>query len=179
MTFATVSIDCPWPERGAGKCKRGADRHYQLITTQLEMLRTIVRAPVWEPADNAHMYMWTTDNYLAWAMWLMPALGFKMHRTLPWTKPGRMGLGPYFRGFHEMLRFGTRGRGKEVSKPGTFRTDALCGAPRPTNEKGQPIHSAKPERSYQLIEERSKGPYLDMFARNKRDGWQVCGLDVD
>ena len=101
-----------------------------------------------------------------------------MHRTIPWTKPGRMGLGQYFRGCHELLLFATIGSGKKVSKPGTFRTDALVGAPRAIGANGKPVHSAKPEASYKMIEERSKGPYLDMFARNPRDGWTVWGLDV-
>jgi hypothetical protein len=29
--FKTILIDPPWPEKGAGKIKRGADRHYSLL----------------------------------------------------------------------------------------------------------------------------------------------------
>lgn len=174
-SFRTVLIDPPWPERGSGKCVRGAQKHYALITTRAEMLRTIVQAPVWRPATDAHMYLWSTDNYLDWAMWLIPALGFKMHRTLPWVKPGRMGLGQYFRGCHELLLFATRGRGKAVSRPGTFRTDALVGAERPNGR----VHSAKPLAAYELIEARSKGPYAEIFARGPaRDGWTTWGNEA-
>lgn len=179
MSFSTVLLDCPWPEKGGGKIVRGAQKHYPVITSKSEMLRTIVQAPVWEPADDAHMYMWSTDNYLDWAMWLIPALGFKMHRTLPWTKPGRMGLGQYFRGCHELLLFATRGRGYAVNREGTFRTDALVGEPRPTDAAGTPIHSAKPRATYDLIEKRSHGPYLEMFARNTRDGWKSWGNEIE
>lgn len=30
--FRTILIDAPWPERGGGKIKRGADRHYPLMS---------------------------------------------------------------------------------------------------------------------------------------------------
>lgn len=173
-TFTTVLLDPPWPERGAGKIKRGADRHYDLITTKPDMLRTILQSGVWQPAQDSHMYMWVTDNYLGWGVWLYEALGFKLHRTLPWVKPGRMGLGQYFRGCHELLLFGTHGRGKEACKDGTFRTDYLVSAPRPLSRS----HSSKPAKAYELIEARSKGPYLEMFARHTRDGWSVWGDEV-
>ena len=176
--FKTIYLDCPWPERGGGRCKRGADRHYELITSKHEMLRTIIQSPMWQPADDAHMYMWATDNYLEWATWLIPALGFKRHRALPWTK-SRMGLGQYFRSCHEWLLFATRGKGKRVCEPGTFRTDALVGAPQPVDERGRRIHSAKPEAAYDLIEARSRGPYLEMFAREQREGWDAWGSEID
>jgi N6-adenosine-specific RNA methylase IME4 len=176
--FRTILLDPPWPERGGGKIKRGADRHYPVVTTLSAMQRLIIRAPCWTPADNAHVYMWTTDNYLAWALALFDVMGARMHRTIPWTKPGGMGLGQYFRGCHELLLFGTIGRGKAVCNPGTFRTDALVGAPRPTDDRGRPIHSAKPVEQYALIEGRSRGPYLEMFARSPRDGWTVWGNEV-
>jgi N6-adenosine-specific RNA methylase IME4 len=31
---------------------------------------------------------------------------------------------------------------------------------------------------YELIEERSHGPYLELFARNTRDNWDAWGDDV-
>jgi hypothetical protein len=34
--FSTILLDPPWPERGAGKIKRGADRHYLLINSKNE-----------------------------------------------------------------------------------------------------------------------------------------------
>ena len=170
--YSTILLDPPWPERGGGKIKRGADRHYQVISSRIAMIRVIMTSPAWKPNPDAHVYMWSTDNYLSWAMWIMECLGVKMHRTLPWTKPGRMGLGQYFRGCHELLLFGTIGRGKSVCKPGTFRTDALCGAP----SFGR--HSAKPERAHVLIESRSMGPYMEMFARNTRVGWSSWGNEV-
>ena len=61
--YRCISLDCPWPERGGGKIKRGADRHYALMTWQ-ESLATILRSDVYRPAPSCHLWCWTTDNYL-------------------------------------------------------------------------------------------------------------------
>lgn len=175
MKFSTILMDPPWPERGGGKIKRGADKHYPLITTQAEMLRVIVQASCWRPAENAHLFMWATDNYLEWALWLYSALGFKRHRTIPWrTKPG---IGQYMQSCHTNLLFGTRGKGMEVLKK-RVRSDYLWDAPKPTEE-----HSRKPERQYDLIMDMSKGPYLEMFARPvdegcEYEGWYYWGNEM-
>ena len=175
--FSGILIDPPWPERGSGKVKRGADRHYPLIKTKEEILRVIVTADCWTPADDCHLYLWSTNNYLPWAMWLMPALGFKYKTCLPWVKSGRLGLGQYFRGCHEMLLFGVRGKGYAVKTDATIRSDVLCGLPRPKKD-GKFVHSAKPEEVYGLVELRTEGPYLEMFARKSRDGWTSWGNEV-
>ena len=171
MKFSTILLDPPWPERGGGAIKRGADRHYPLITTRSAMLRTIVQCPHWPPAGDSHIYMWTTDNYLDWAVWLLDAFGAKLHRTLPWRKSG-MGLGQYFRGCHELLIFATTGRGFAVKTSATLRTDALL------DLEWRGKHSEKPPAAYDLIEARSLGPYLEMFARSSRPGWTSWGNEI-
>jgi N6-adenosine-specific RNA methylase IME4 len=136
--FACVEMDPPWPERGGGKSKRGADRHY--VTLRLPQICTaITDCQHWRNvARDAHLWMWVTDNYLRHGLSLMDALGFDYKRTFPWVKvdddppdgwidaivaakPGdnfldiladllQMGLGQYGRGAHELLLFGTRGK---------------------------------------------------------------------
>jgi N6-adenosine-specific RNA methylase IME4 len=188
--FSTILIDPPWPERGAGKIKRGADRHYDLLSVA-DIPRVILTCPLYRPAPNAHLYFWATDNYLDRAMLIMKDIGFRYIRTLPWIKMRdefskeaalkrgavakaeaqlQIGLGQYFRGASELLLFGVRGKGKEVC---TDRRD-ICNviiAPR-----GR--HSAKPVKAYERIEARSKGPYLEMFARSNRPGWTSWGNEA-
>jgi N6-adenosine-specific RNA methylase IME4 len=36
-------------------------------------------------------------------------------------------------------------------------------------------HSRKPDEAYQRIEALCDGPYLEMFARTRRPGWDVWG----
>lgn len=188
--YACIVADPPWNEQGGGKIKRGADRHYALIKKREDILRAMVQAPCWRPADNAHLWLWVTNNFLPDGLWLMGALGFryvtnrawaKMEEATTeddifesgWWKPQRPGLGQYLRGQHELLLFGVRGKlpalhksVEHVKKPRT-----LLLAPR-----GE--HSEKPAQAYIDIEHVSPGPRLEMFARAPRDGWVVWGNEV-
>lgn len=58
--YASILADPPWPEQGGGEIKRGADRHYGLMSVE-----DIALLPVtfWA-APDAHLYMWVTNNYL-------------------------------------------------------------------------------------------------------------------
>ena len=163
--YQTILMDPPWNERGGGKIKRGADRHYPLLKTR-EMPRVIYQSGVWRPALNAHLYMWATNNFLPDALWLLGSLGFTYKTNVVWTK-SRAGLGQYFRGQHELLLFGVCGSGPAAR---TSRRD-LCSVIQAPRTR----HSAKPEAAYQLIEARSQAPRLEMFARAAREGWDAWG----
>ena len=52
---------------------------------------------------------------------------------------------------------------------------SVIAAEAPRDEKGQRIHSRKPEAAYQLIERRTTGRRLEMFARVARPGWDAWG----
>jgi len=170
-TFKTVVIDPPWNERGGGKYKRGADRHYPVMKTP-DIIKTIYGCKYWDRIeDNAHMYMWVTNNFLEDGLSVMKALGFRYVTNFVWVKD-KIGLGQYFRGQHEICLFGTRGK-----KPTAPRTDdksipSVLKAPRTK-------HSSKPPSSYELIEKRSHGKYLELFAREDRDDdWMCWGNEV-
>lgn len=166
----TVVIDPPYYERGGGKIKRGADRHYPIMKTP-DIVRTILRCEHWDNInDNAHMYMWVTNNFLADGLFLIQALGFTYKTNFVWVKPS-IGLGQYFRGQHEICLFATKGK-----KPTEPKTDDRSIPSVVFAEKGR--HSAKPIESYELIEKRSKGGYLEIFARSEREGWISWGNEI-
>ena len=168
--FRTILIDPPWNEKGAGKIKRGADRHYPLMKTP-DIISTILTVPQWcQIAENAHLYLWVTNNFLEDGLFVMQSLGFKYKTNFVWVKD-KMGLGQYFRGQHELCLFGTRGK-----KPTEPRTDdktlsSVLKAPRTR-------HSAKPQSAYDLIEARSRGGYMEIFARADREEWFAWGNEV-
>ena len=163
--YRCILMDPPWMERGGGKIKRGADRHYSLLHTK-EMPRVIYQSGVWRPAADCHLWMWSTNNFLPDALWLIEALGFRYITNAVWVKP-RAGLGQYLRGQHELLLFAVRGSGPAVR---TDRRDLRTLISAPLRE-----HSRKPDESYALIEGRSHGPRLEMFARGGRKGWDTWG----
>jgi N6-adenosine-specific RNA methylase IME4 len=208
IKFKCIAIDPPWPEQGGGKIKRGADRHYSLIKKKEQILEVICRAvsciafqgtqyAFYPDREGCHLWLWVTNNYLPWGLWLMEALGFTYKNMLTWVKASyvlkgdvpplqidvgpymleRPGLGQYTMGQTEQLLFGTCGKAmkpKPVDRP---RTAIM--APRPTDDTGKMIHSAKPPEAYKLIERVSPGPRLEMFARGLREGWTVWGDEVE
>lgn len=165
----TVLMDPPWMERGGGKIKRGADRHYPLEHTA-DMPAIIRSCPHWDRlADNAHCYMWVTNNFLPDGLWLLGELGFRYVTNLVWTKD-RVGLGQYFRGQHELLLFGVRG--EHIPTRGTWSTWLAKGVLPRTR------HSAKPLFVHTMVETASPGRHLELLAREERDGWITWGNEL-
>lgn len=220
MIYHTVQMDPPWLERGGGKSKRGADKHYPLLPTP-QILEVIAGSPM-NMADNSHMWMWVTDNFLKDGLWLMENLGFRYVRTFQWVKVKgkprkldfetgwavepdhaahcpmvktiwpkkvpctcgadlelRYGIGQYARGAHEMMLFGVTGKGQDPEVC-TERRDipSVFFAPVPKDNNNLRIHSRKPDAAYELIEARSKGPYLELFARRDLPGWDSWGNEA-
>ena len=161
LIFPTILADPPWDvlQRGG----RGAHRHYSLMSVE-----AIAALPVGRVASaDAHLWLWVTNATLFAGHAVMTAWGFTYRSCLTWVKPG-LGLGSsYLRNNTEHLLFGTRGKA-----PILFRSQPtwLFAA-----KQG---HSHKPEEQYAVIERCSPGPYLELFARRKRPGWQVWGNEV-
>lgn len=160
--YKTMLIDPPWNERGGGKIKRGADRHYPLMKTD-EIIRTIKESGVFTPTDDCHLYLWVTNNFLEDGLRVMRELGFRYITNLVWVKD-RFGLGQYFRGQHELCLFGVRGRMWTRNRSTPTVVDARKRA-----------HSQKPNQFYTVIEKCSYPPRLEMFARERRTGWDAWG----
>lgn len=163
--YRTIYADPPWLERGAGQCKRGADRHYSLMPT-----RDICELPVARAAaENAHLHLWVTNNFLREGFDVMDAWGFRYITMITWAKD-RQGIGQYFRGMTEHCMFAVRG-----SLP--YRVDDAGGRMQSTTLlwANRASHSRKPHEMYERIERVSYGPMLEMFGRNERHGWDCWG----
>jgi N6-adenosine-specific RNA methylase IME4 len=156
--WPTLYADPPWMERGSGKVKRGADRHYPLMHTD-----EIAGMGVGQvAARDAHLWLWATNNHLPDALWVMAAWGFRFVTVATWAKD-RIGLGFYLRGQTEQLLFGVRGATRRGGQGTTLIT-----APRRK-------HSQKPAEARQLVERISPGPRLELFAREAAPGWTAWG----
>lgn len=173
--YHTILADPPWEERGGGKICRGAQRHYPLMKVP-EIIGYLRQIPV---AQDAHLYLWVTNNHLQDGLRVMEALGFAYKTNLAWvkTKNGgetvQIGLGQYFRGTHELLLFGTRGR-----QP--YRTTVAGGRVTIPSVilSARREHSRKPAEQYTIAEAVSYPPYIEAFARERRDGWDAIGNEA-
>lgn len=173
--YATIVSDAPWQERGSGKVKRGADRHYPLMDVD-SIVKTMNDVLDFRVEESAHHYLWVTNTFLPDGLEVMRRTGFRYITNVVWTKQ-HFGIGRYFRGQHELCLFGVRGRGFDVVTESKSLTSVIHGDHR-RDARGQRVHSGKPKEFYELVEARSKGPYLEMFARTTRPGWDVWGNEV-
>ncbi|MDO8716768.1 MAG: MT-A70 family methyltransferase [Dehalococcoidales bacterium] len=164
--FRTVYADPPWPEIGGGVIVRGAQAHYALMKVpDIAAMGSEVRRVA---LPDAHLYLWVTNNYLHDGLHVMEAWGFRYVTTISWAKD-RFGLGQYFRGMTEHCLFGVRGMVPYKVLDGKRQQGTtLLNAPRQE-------HSAKPLSMYEKIEKVSTGPYLELFSRQQRQGWQSWG----
>lgn len=170
--FRCIVADPPWLERGGGKLKRGADRHYPLMKTSaiVELMIGVLNQNRYRVNVNGcHMYLWVTNNFLRDGIAVLEALGFRYVTMRTWAKD-RIGLGYYWRGQTEHVLFGVRGK-----LPSLVRTEStLVG--KGIVKRGR--HSAKPQVFYDEVERVSPGPRLEMFAREPREGWTVWGNEI-
>jgi len=107
--------------------------------------------------------LWCPSAMIHNGLRVMKAWGFDYKTMAVWVKP-RIGMGHYFRSAHELILLGTRGRPevKFRSQPSWFLA--------PVQD-----HSHKPEELYDIAERMFNGPYLELFARQRRLGWAACG----
>lgn len=161
--FACLVLDPPWRYGdnlpGPG---RGSAKHYgTLSVVELRQLPVPDLA-----APDAHLWIWTTNAFLAEGLDLMAGWGFKQKTMLTWCKP-QIGMGRYLRNNTEHCLLGVRGR----LPSGANNLGSWVLAPR-----GE--HSTKPQIAYDRIAAISPGPRLDMFARQQRPGFEAWGLEA-
>lgn len=160
-TFRVIEADPPWEVPSGPK---GPGHHYKLMDTPAICdLRENIHDLA---AEDCHLYLWATNTLLPDAVRVMEAWGFRHRTVLTWVKPG-IGLGHHFRTTTEHVLFGTRGK-----------LDTLVND-QPTHfELPAGRHSAKPAEFYDIVERCSPGPYVRLFARDQRDGWESWGAEA-
>lgn len=172
--YMTVLADPPWAQTMSGTYKSRHKRKARLPygTMTLDDIKAL---PVGELAgEGAHLWLWTTNEYLRAGFDVMEAWGFKYLAPVHWLKPS--GIGNWFVHRTQTLLFGYKER---------CRFPQARYAPN-VIETGDPLeHSAKPDATYAYIERISPGPRLEVFARPwtpmfpKREGWDVWGNEVE
>ena len=170
---ACILADPPWAFRtfGGKNCTphRGAHDHYE--TTETGDLSAI---PVSDwAAKDAALFMWVVDSHMDVALDLGRAWGFEFKTcAFIWVK-GREhyspvpGMGYWTRKQTEQCWLFTRGSPKRLSMGVEQIIYCKRGA-----------HSAKPDEQYERIEALVGGPYLELFARSRRPGWDAWGDQV-
>lgn len=173
--FKTILADPPWRfQNSTGKV---APEHKRLSRYPTLTLQEILDIPVNTIADDqCHLYLWVPNALLAEGLETMKKWGFTYKTNIIWYKirkdggPDGRGVGFYFRNVTEMVLFGIKGKIRTL-KPGRTQVNIISTRKRE--------HSRKPDKLYEIIESCSPGPYLELFARGKREAWIVWGNQTD
>lgn len=155
--FQVIVVDPPW------RYTTGNDLPYPTMT--IEQIKAM---PVLDLADDdAILWLWTTNAHLRLAFDVVDAWGFEYKALLTWVKD-RMGTGEWLRGQTEHCLLASRG--EPVFIHGTHST---------VLEAARREHSRKPDEFYTLVEKTCAGGKLELFSRERRNGWRGYGNDVE
>lgn len=166
--YSVIYADPPWnfktySEKGTG---RGAVAHYRIPSFETLAAMDVAQYA----AKDCALFLWATDPLLPEAFKLIEAWGFKFKTVaFTWaktTKTGKwhFGNGYWTRANPEQCLLATRGHPKRVAR--NVRQLIVS----PLRE-----HSRKPDEAYERIERLVPGPYLELFARQSRVGWDCMG----
>lgn len=168
--YGAILADPPWTfvtRSNAGK-GRSPEQHYDCLD-----ILTLKQMPVGSLARRAGavLFLWVTDPHLKVGLEVMEAWGFT-YKTVAftWAKENRVGpgwftgMGYWTRANPEMCLLGTKGVPKRIHKD-----------VRQLIVSKRREHSRKPDEVYPRIERLVPGPYLELFARARRAGWDSWG----
>lgn len=180
MKYRTIVADPPWPiETSALARQRQRDRGFLPYSTMsIEAIEALPVKPLSQsdvagnrsdktiPRDGSLLFLWTTTAFLEVAHRVARAWGFTPTVVLVWCKSNRANdMGGTFPANVEFVIVGRRGS----PKPYVGQADTRWF----TWPRGR--HSEKPEAFFDLVEAISHGPYLELFARRQRLGWDTWG----
>ena len=164
--FSTIVADPPWPIQKIQRDERPNQHVIDYPTMTIQEIKDLAPEVMSRSHDDAHLYLWTTHKMLPQALEVMKAWDYNYQCVLTWVK--NVGFTPFSWMYStELVLFGRRGN-LPLLKNG-LRLDF--------NAKTTG-HSIKPEAFFDLVHQASPGPYLELFARTKRDGWTTWGNDA-
>lgn len=172
--FGTILADPPW--RFSNRTGKMAPEHKRLSRYATMNLQEIMELPVAQfAAPQSHLYLWIPNALINEGLEVLKRWGFVYKTNIVWHKvrkdggPDGRGVGFYFRNVTELILFGIRGRIRTLA-PGRRQVNIIRTRKRE--------HSRKPDELYDIIEQCSPGPYLELFARHHREGWSQWGDEI-
>lgn len=173
--FGTILADPPW--QFSNRTGKVAPEHHRLYRYGTLKTEEICALPVGNLARvQSHLYLWVPNALLQEGLAVMKAWDFVYKTNIVWHKvradggsDGR-GVGFYYRNVTELCLFGVRGS-LRTREAGRRQVNLIA------TRKG--AHSVKPDELYDVIEACSPGPYLELFARGRREGWTVWGDEAN
>jgi N6-adenosine-specific RNA methylase IME4 len=178
--FRAIEIDPPWRYKDRGYNGHDTVQKYRIHcpypTMSLEEIEAMgaeinrVAAPV------AHLWLWTTKDWLEDSFALLRAWGWTFKQIVTWVKTTKAGKPTY--GMGHWMRNGCEYMLFAVNEPKNNFPLARTTTP---NHLHAPRggHSAKPEAAYDMIRANSPEPRLSIFQRSAREGFECWGNEME
>jgi N6-adenosine-specific RNA methylase IME4 len=172
LSYGAILADPPWlfEVRSAAGEEKSPQAQYDCMD-----LAAIQTLPVSHLArGDCVCVMWATAPMLPQAIDTLRAWGFRYVSAGAWAKQSStgqkwaFGTGYVYRSATEFYVVGTIGEPNWRSR--SIRNLIVA----PVRE-----HSRKPDQMYADIEALVDGPYLELFARQRRHGWEAWGNQTD
>lgn len=175
--YQIIYADPPWRiSKGGKKAVRpnSSGKELDYPVASLEDIEKMMRDITLRYGDSPNvMFLWTIEKYLHEAEEIAKKLGYKLHARMIWNKVTGIPSAFTIRYGHEYLLYMYRGKLIPVAKEERGKIHSVF-----TEQVTK--HSKKPEIAYQIIERLyPDANKLELFARNKRDGWDVWGNEVE
>lgn len=174
--YKIILADPPWKQSKGGKKSvrpksSGEELDYPIIS--LDEIQKHLLLATENTEENSVMFLWTIDKYLHQAEEISRILGWKLHARMIWNKVTGIPAAFTVRYGHEYLLFMYRGKLTPVAKEERGKIHTVF-----TEQVKK--HSQKPEISHKIIERLYPNTEkLEMYARNKRTGWDTWGNEVE
>lgn len=167
--YSIIYADPPWDVgRGPDWNSNGPSKPLPYPTMSIDQIKSM---PVGDIAEShSHCYIWTINKYIEETYAIARAWGFKPSCLLTWCKPRHgIGIGGTYIQTSEHILFCRRGTLKAQK-----RVDSSW------FEHKRLKHSEKPDMFRQMIVDVSGDlPRIELFARERFDGWDAWGNEVD
>lgn len=170
--YSTLVVDPPWPMQKIERDVRPNQVEFDYPTMSEEELFAFHLPDM--AAENCHLYLWVTQKHLPLGLRLAEHWGFKYQCILTWVK--NVGFTPFSWMYStEHVLFCTKGSLPllELGKRLDFETIE------PAFRASVREHSRKPDVFYELVKMVSPGPRLDVFSREKHEGFDQYGNEVE
>ena len=169
---SVIVADCPWSfgDKLPGTT-RGAASNYDVMD-----IDDICAFPLPPIAPDALLFMWRVSSQPEEALRVVRAWGFVPKtelvwiKTMPDTNKLAFGMGRYVRASHETCIIAARGKATQLIRNRSVRS--VFFAPRGA-------HSEKPQQFFDIVESMAEGPYCELFARTRRNGWLQYGNQLE
>ena len=167
--YRCVVCDPPWKHALGATWKRTNNKTARVRPHDVYDLMTVPEIIAVKPTTEpqSHLWLWVVNQHVDWGYDVARAWGFEPWQMITWCKPG-LGTGQFQCNTESVLvcRKGPR-HGNPFGKTGGTWFSWPRGR-----------HSKKPDDFYDLVERVSPGPYLEMFARERRHGWDSHGNEL-